>query len=126
MFLVFYKEVHGILPESITTAYNGAAFPDIERDLSPVLEFPGHLVGSGIIFQVPDLPSSFQDECLQAFCCKFFGCPAATHAGADHDGVEAVLFYWIAHNSLLLRCRFCFINRNTTMVPSGYQLIYMD
>ncbi|EKB47971.1 hypothetical protein B879_03432 [Cecembia lonarensis LW9] len=63
-----------------------------QRQPSSKFKLPRVLIGSGIIHNVLDIPSPFQNQCLQPFFTKLFGCPTSTDARTYDNRIVSICF----------------------------------
>src|SRR5882724_4208850 len=90
MILIFYEEMRRILSEARGCGDEWVFLDEGLGHGAAMGEFPGGHGSRGIIFEVHDIPSSFEHESLQALLAELFGGPSSADARPDHDGVEAV------------------------------------
>ena len=89
MFLIVDEEMFAAFV--IDLALNGVDRLVFHRLLEMVGKLPGGEEGSRIVFYVYNVPTSFEDEDLEAFFAKFFCSPAAADTGSDYDRIELLI-----------------------------------
>jgi hypothetical protein len=61
--------------------------PEVKGHGAPVFKIPGRLGSGGIVFDMFDIPASFQYQRFQPLIAKLLGGPPAGGPGTDHNGV---------------------------------------